>query len=105
MGTEEGIRNATRAYLTQYYPQSLSTIPEEVLQVNFQQYLLFDNHLNRNLTPDISLILCRLLTFYLSPSSLHIKKMVKYILLQKRKYNLFPTVESKCDKKASSDEN
>ena len=62
MGTEEGIRNATRTYLTQYYPQSLSTIPEEVLQVNFQQYLLFDNHLNRNLTPDISLILCRLLT-------------------------------------------
>ena len=52
MGTEEGIRNATRAYLTQYYPQSLSIIPEEVLQVNFQQ------------TPDISLILCRLLTFY-----------------------------------------
>ena len=64
MGTEESIRNATRAYLTQYYPQSLSIIPEEVLQVNFQQTLLFDNHLNRNLTPDITLILCRLLTFY-----------------------------------------
>ena len=40
MGTEEVIRNATRAYLTQYYPQSLSIIPEEVLQVNFQQTLL-----------------------------------------------------------------
>ena len=44
MDTEEGIRNATRAYLTQYYPQSLNIIPEEVLQVNFQQTLLFDNH-------------------------------------------------------------
>ena len=35
MDTEEGIRNATKAYLTQYYPQSLNIIPEEVLQVNF----------------------------------------------------------------------
>ena len=43
MDTVEGIRNATRAYLTKYYPQSLSIIPEEVLQVNFQQTLLFDN--------------------------------------------------------------
>ena len=34
MEDEEDVQNATRAYLTKYYPQGLNTIPEEVMQVN-----------------------------------------------------------------------